>query len=113
MKKKKCGKISLGLDLKRCNECEYRQKIRPCEVDGKICTFHRFTEEETMLIKMKSMTHPREYAELIAQVKEQGVVPALCDIEKVRATFALIEYPDGSVGKVDPAKVHFLDRKES
>jgi hypothetical protein len=77
MKKKKREKITFGLDLKRCNECEYRQQTRLCEVDGKICTFHRFAEEV------------------------------------IRVTFALVEYPDGSVGKVDPDKVHFLDRKES
>ncbi len=118
MRKKKCGKIEVGVEvkrgvkLKRCDECEYRQELRPCEVDGKICTFHRFAESDHAIIKLNAMVNPSEHKELIHQFEQKSIVPAYCNIEVIRVTFALVEYPDGSVGKVDPDKVHFLDRKE-
>ena len=48
---------------------------------------------------------------LLRRFRENGVVPVGCSAEITRHSFALVEYPDGSVGKVDPALVHFLDGK--
>lgn len=84
---------------------------RPCEVDGKVCTFHRFIDEDRALLRINGFTTWQEREKLYADFKERGVCPACCTIETVRRTWALVEYPDGSLGKVAPEEVCFLDKE--
>lgn len=67
---------------KSCPLCN--PDLRPCLVDDKPATFHRWVEEGLM------------WAE---------------KLETVRTCLALVEYPDGSVGKVKPELITFLDRR--
>lgn len=76
------GKLNLGVDVKRCSEC--LSHIRPCLADDKPAMFHRWVEES-------------------------GNVICADYIRRTRETFALVEYPDGSVGKVKPELIMFLD----
>ena len=85
-KKKPFGKLVLGLDVKRCAECHGPERL--CLADGKPATFHRWVEDNHSLLQLDSAT-----------------------IETRGATFALVEYPDGSVGKVKPELIQFMDRE--
>lgn len=84
---------------------------RLCEVDEKVCTFHRWIEEDKALLKINTFTRYEEQAILRRRFVEEDVVPLGCSTEVVRRTYALIEFADGSVGKVDPELVQFIDRE--
>ena len=86
--------------------------LRPCEVDGQVCLFHRFVDEDKALLKINSFTRLEEQIILRDKVDMTGVVPGGCSTEVIRITRALVEYPDGSLGKVDPVRVCFTDREE-
>lgn len=60
---------------------------RPCEVDGRPALFHRWMEEAAELIQPH------------------------CEITVVHRTYALVEYRDGTIGRVAPERVKFI-RKE-
>ena len=90
----------------------FLDQLRPCEVDGKFCWFHRFIEEDRALLSLNCY-HPEDVLARLTRIfNEEGVVRPGCSTEIIRETFALVEYPDGSVGKVKPELVQFLDRKE-
>jgi hypothetical protein len=82
-------------------------------VDGKVCTFHRWIEEDKALLKINAFTRYEEQVILRRRFVEEDVVPLGCSTEVVRRTYALIEFADGSVGKVDPELVQFIDREET
>lgn len=86
--------------------------LRPCEVDGKVCWFHRFVEEDRLLLKVNSFTKPDLGDAIRRRAYETGVVDPTCSTEVMRATRALIEWPDGSLSTVAVERVTFLDRKE-
>lgn len=85
--------------------------VRPCEVDGKPAVFHRWVDEDQALLKVNAFTSPEEQASLAHRFRDSCVVPSMCSTEVLRRTFALVEYPDGSVGKVKPELVTFLDKE--
>ena len=109
-KKKPQRTIALGLELKRCTECP--GSTRPCEVDGKPARFHRWADEDKGLLRINAFALPEEQAVLHRRFRDEGVIPSCCSMEALRVTFALVEYPDGTVGKVKPDAVRFLDREE-
>lgn len=109
-KKKPIGKLSFGVDLKRCAECH--ANIRPCLADGKPAVFHRWVEDDQSLLKINIFVREKEQARLYQDYKNRGFVPTGCSVEVLRAVSALVEYPDGSTGKVKPELIQFLDRKE-
>lgn len=85
---------------------------RLCEVGGKgVCTFHRFVDEDEALLHFDVFLMPSEQRQIYAEFEEKGWVPKCCHTEVLRRTYALVEYPDGSLAKVDPAMVCFLDRE--
>lgn len=86
--------------------------LRPCEVDGQACLFHRFVDENNVLIKVDGFTRPEVETVLRARFEQNRVVPGGCSVETVRDTYALVEYPDGSLHKVAPLDVRFTDRKD-
>ena len=109
-KKNPLAKLHLGLDVKRCSECPGPE--RPCLVDGKPAVFHRWVDEDKGLLKINAFVRMPEAEALNRTFHEDGIVPNCCSMEKLRTTLALVEYPDGSVGKVKPELVQFLDREE-
>lgn len=104
------NKLRLGVEVKACKDC--RGPERPCLVDDKPATFHRWVEEDKALLKLDYFVKPDDRGKILRDYYETGVVDAASHIEKLRVTFALVEYPDGSVGKVKPELITFLDRRE-
>ena len=49
------------------------------------------------------------YAELKRALQYKHVFPTNCQMHVERRTYAMVEYLDGSVSKVDPEKVQFID----
>lgn len=85
--------------------------LRPCEVDGQACLFHRFVDEDKALLRVNVFCRDYEMRALRDRMDAHGIVPDGCSTEVIRVTYALVEYPDGSLGKVDPTKVCFTDRE--
>ena len=114
MKKKKkvrkMAQLTLGLDLKRCTEC--LGNTRPCEVSGLPARFHRWVEEEQALLHINVYERPEVQAETVRRFREEGVFGPTCSVEKQRSCRALIEWPDGSVSRVEVQHVKFLDCME-
>ena len=86
---------------------------RLCLVDGKPAVFHRWVDEDKGLLKINTFVRTAEAETLNRTFHEYGIIPDCCSMEKLRTTLALVEYPDGSVGKVKPELIQFLDRKEA
>lgn len=86
--------------------------LRQCEVDGKLCRFHRFVEEDRLLLRVDALMKPEREGELRLRAYETGVVPSCCKTEVLRETRALIEWPDGSLSTVAVERVTFLDQGE-
>jgi hypothetical protein len=95
--------------------CKYGKDdpdLRPCLADGKPATFHRWVEEDKALLQTDVLVRREDMLRICRLFQEEGVVSAESHIEKLRTCFALVEYPDGSVGRVKPELIQFLDRKE-
>ena len=111
-------KKGLGLRPLGINTPVYRRASPPppppqrhCEADGKPALFHRWVEVDKALLQMERFM-TMEDAEEIKQIFDRcGYATTGSRIEKVRQTFALVEYEDGTVGKVEPEKVKFTDRR--
>lgn len=84
--------------------------LRACLADGKPATFHRWVDRDTSLLHINVFTRMEEREIIHRQFKQTGIVPNCCSADVVRAVFALVEYPDGSVGEVKPELIQFLDR---
>ena len=110
-KKKPAHKICIGVETKRCSECHGPQ--RPCLVDGRPATFHRFAVAEKGLLLIDDAHISAECIEQIRKVFDKtGVAPDNCKIEKLCEVRAVVEYPDGSVGTVPAEWIEFIDYKK-
>lgn len=86
-------------------------QARPCEVDGRPALFHRWVEEDRALLKFDGFV-PRPGQQYIHhRFLEECVVPPVCHVDVLRETFALVEYRDGTIAKVDPLLLRFVDRE--
>lgn len=103
--------IQLGVDVRRCDKCEAGWS-RLCEVDGKPCLFHRWIDEDKAVLEIGILVKQETLDAWRYAFNESGAVPPESTVKILRHTYALVEYPDGSVGKVEPELVQFLDRKE-
>ena len=95
-----------------CKYAKGEPRLRPCLADGKTATFHRWVDEDKALLRVHALVRPEDQLMVSRRFRETGVVGGDTSIEKLRTCFALVEYPDGSVGKVKPELITFLDRKE-
>ena len=86
------------------------EHLRPCRVDDTVCRFHRFVDEDRVLLKVRTFVREGYAQEFRKSLDEAGIIPAGCDTDVVRDTRALVEWPDGSLSTVAVEKVHFLDR---
>lgn len=82
---------------------------RPCEVDGRPALFHRWVEEDRALLRINAFTTPEEQQKLVYKFRDGGLVSPGCSTEVIRETFALVEYRDGTIAKVKPELVRFVD----
>lgn len=86
------------------------EPFRPCEADGKPAIFHRWVEEDKALLQMERFMTMEDAEEIKQTFDRCGYAVTGAHIEKVRQTFALVEYVDGTVGKVEPEKIKFTDK---
>lgn len=84
---------------------------RPCEVDGRPALFHRWVEEDRALLRFETMIHHDERKYVEYRFHEAGVIPPGCSTEVIRETFALVEYRDGTIAKVSPELIRFVDKE--
>ncbi|MBR5845495.1 MAG: hypothetical protein IKY65_04470 [Rikenellaceae bacterium] len=85
---------------------------RPCEVDGRPALFHRWLEEDRVLLHFDGLYSPEKQQQLMLfQYRHGWIVPAGCSTEVIHETFALVEYEDETVEKVQPERVRFVDKE--
>lgn len=82
----------------------------PCEVDGRPALFHRWIEDDRALVRINCFVTPEEQVEMVRKIRASGIYAQGCSPEVVRETFALVEYRDGTVAKVRPELVRFVDK---
>ena len=96
--------------FRRSKEPERVEHRRPCEVDGSKAWYHGLIHCDQAILKADADTdQPDNYAACQRQFRASGQIPMYCDVVVVRRTYAMIEYLDGSVTKVDPEEVQFID----
>ena len=84
---------------------------RICEADGRPAFFHRWVQDDKALLQMMRYATQAEAKEIKSDFDLHGYAPYTAQIEKISQTFALVEYADGTVGKVEPEKIKFTDRR--
>ena len=104
------NKLRLGVEVKACKDC--RGPERPCLVDGKPATFHRWVEEDRGILRIDAFVRRENIEQMRQDFQEKHIVPPGATLEKLRAVKALVEWPDGSVSTVDLELITFLDRRE-
>lgn len=82
---------------------------RPCEVDGSKAWYHGLVNSDRACLKISGMVKPADYAKAHQRFRLLGEAPPNSEIHILQQTYAMVEYLDGSVSKVDPEKVHFTD----
>lgn len=82
---------------------------RPCEVDGRPAIFHRWVEEDRALLNIESFLRYGEQETLRRRALADGVIPCGCSVDVIRETLALVEYQDGTIAKVNPELLRFVD----
>lgn len=86
--------------------------LRPCEVGGaEGFLFHRFVEEDKVLVTVEIMMRPKDAATLAENVKDDLVAPPGTRAEKLTEIKALVEAPNGQLLRVNPQLVRFTDRE--
>lgn len=109
--KRATHQLTVGMRMQLCKDCKDAMR-RLCEVDGETCMFHRFVDEDKALLDVNVFVPVSEFRLMRKRFKEDGIVPPGCSTEVVRCTLALVEFPDGTLKKVDPEAVRFLDREK-
>lgn len=83
---------------------------RPCLVSGLKALFHGWINEENYIIAIGRPISKENIPKLHARVEEYRVYPGpIDDIMKISNTYALVEFEDGHIGKVEPTRIKFLD----
>lgn len=81
---------------------------RPCKVDGVPALFHRWIEEDSVLLKIGAFVSMEDRRNLARAFYEDSIVPAGGTVTVVRHTFALVEFEDGTIAKVKPEAIRFM-----
>ena len=87
-----------------------KTNTRLCEAGGLLALFHRWVEEDKALLHCDTLMPGQEHRARLVEFKRDGIVYPDYHTEVVRQTFALVELLDGTVQKVEPTKVRFLDK---
>lgn len=88
------------------------ERFRPCEVDGESAFFHRWVEEDRLVVMYKGYIREDDAQQMARRSLETGLFGPGQDVKVITQTFALVEMLDGSVKKVESEKVRFCDREE-
>lgn len=87
-------------------------QLRPCLVDDVPALFHRWADVDAGLLQINRHVPHDVAMDLRRAFRDDGIIPRDCTVEKIRSVCAVVEYTDGSVGRVDPELVQFLDHEE-
>lgn len=93
-------------------------ELRPCYVKGQKALFHKWDTSERVLPQfttyMKTGDCQRRSEALYMQLKEERItiLPHNVSICKAADTTALVEYEDGTMERVQPELVRFIDTQE-
>ena len=71
---------------------------RNCMVGDRKAVFHRWIDDERLLIKSNS----------IAFISDSDIIPPCAGVEKITNTLALVEFCDGTIKKVNPELIRFI-----
>ena len=82
---------------------------RPCEVDGRPALLHRWIEEEDALLKMPRGMSEETYEDILQLYYDRKIILSACEVTTTRHTRALVEYRDGTIAKVDPERIRFVE----
>ena len=93
----------------RSKEPERVDHRRPCEVDGSKAWYHGLIHCDRTVVRVEGILASDEYARIERAIQHKQVYPGNCQMHVERRTYAMIEYLDGSVTKVDPEEVQFID----
>ena len=85
---------------------------RPCLVDDKPATFHRWVEEDRGILRINAFMREEGVEQVRQEFQEKNIIPPSASLEKLREVKALVEWPDGSVSTVALELITFLDRRE-
>lgn len=88
---------------------EIKMPTRPCWVNGRKGMFHQWIEKEDTILTYKGFIRPDVMKKLRKQYIDTEIPPSGCEIEKVKNTYAIIEFEDGKVKLMPPTTITFLD----
>jgi hypothetical protein len=89
------------------------KSYRPCMVGGdKEALFHDWIFEDEVFINFNGVVKPYEMRRIAKSVREYGVVPNMAYTTPVKKTYGLVEFRDGTIQKVNPLDIRFLDSDE-
>lgn len=83
--------------------------VRPCYVGGRKGMFHRWIDKEDILLKSNVYVKSDEIEKAIAKFNKTGHVPLGFEMERVKNTYALIEFEDGHMEEIPPTTITFCD----
>lgn len=89
-----------------------KPELRPCMANGVIALFHKWITDEKVFLVFDSPIPYDTKEKIINKFNESDVIPNCCDIEKAMQNFALVEFEDGTIEKIAPENVEFLDSEE-
>lgn len=85
-------------------------EYRPCLVNGQPAVFHRWADEEQIVLKTCSMQHfNKENFSDIKSFNNILVITPYTDFYKIKKVFGIVELSDGNVKRVEIKNIKFTD----
>lgn len=104
------GQLAMVAELRTAEKVA---PTRPCKVDGELCRFHRFVEQDRLIMQVNSFARPDERENITRRALDTGIIPGgLNATAVIRETRALIEWPAGQLSTVAIERVQFTDGME-
>lgn len=90
--------------MKIVNKVNYRA----CYANGKKALFHKWEDKETPIIKLNTTLSSKGYKKFLENL-ENLIFPCETEITTHKATFAIVEFEDGTIAEVEPSAIRFID----
>lgn len=98
--------IKIEMELR---PCIVRSIARKDSCSPRKALFHKWAEKEQVILKANAFLGSKEIERILDEYKKSGYISYGMETEKVKATVAIVEYEDGTVGEVLPENIRFLD----
>lgn len=86
-------------------------ELRPCKVSGRKGWFHRWANESIPLLKFTSVYSPERKSQIIKEYHELGIISDGATFYEIPIFYGIVEFEDGTIEKVSPEQITFLDTK--